>query len=115
VKAESSSRLGIEVLWEGKSRWDGPEYACIRGEACDRDADVIVDAEHLLLVRRELSARALDAGRAKVSDMAIKSDACARGQRGASLALALAIAGNSGAARRGEISMARTLRARSMA
>lgn len=50
-------------LWIGyrkESRGDGPEYACIRGEARDRDADVIVDAEHLLLVRRELSARALD-------------------------------------------------------
>src|SRR5580693_4400310 len=70
-------------MWEGKSRWDGPEYACIRGEACDRDADVIVDAEHLLLVRRELSARALGAERAKVSNM-VKRDACARRQRGAS-------------------------------
>jgi len=39
---------------------DGPEYACVRGEACDRDADVVIDAEHLLLVRGELSARALD-------------------------------------------------------
>jgi len=93
-----------------KSQWDRPEYACIRGEACDRDADMIVDAEHLLLVRRELSARALDAERVKVSDM-VKRDACARGN--AAHRTAAGNCGHSGAAR--GISMARTLRARSMA
>ncbi len=52
--------MSFGLLYRKENRWDGPEYACIRREACDRDADVIVDAEHLLLVRGELSARTLD-------------------------------------------------------
>ena len=50
----------LDTQLERRNRCDGPEYACVRGEACDRDADVIVDAEHLLLVRGQLSTGALD-------------------------------------------------------
>jgi hypothetical protein len=71
----SSSRLSFDLL-RGKCRSDGPEYACIRGEACDRDADVIIDTEHLLLVRCELSARALDTERGKVSDVVTMGRVC---------------------------------------
>jgi hypothetical protein len=111
-------------LWIGYrkgSRGDGPEYACIRGEARDRDADVIVDAEHLLLVRRELSARALD-----TEEQGERHGMRGTRQREANATPRTATAtcrwclragqGRAGQGRAGQgIVMARTLRARRMA
>ena len=35
---------------EKENGYDRPENACIRRESCDRDANVVIDAKHLLLV-----------------------------------------------------------------
>jgi len=38
---------------------DGPEDTSVVRQAGDRDADVVVDPKHLLLIRRELAGRTL--------------------------------------------------------
>ncbi len=42
------------------ARRDGPEDARVGRQACDRDADVVVNAEHFLLIRGQLTAGALE-------------------------------------------------------
>ena len=51
--------LGARVGGESNGK-NVPKDARIRCQACNRDADVVVDAEHLLLVRGQLTTRTLD-------------------------------------------------------